>query len=666
MVNEQTAAKVRISYRSHIEGLRAVAILLVVAAHTKVPGLSGGFIGVDVFFVISGYLISGLLVREIELSGSVDFGDFYSRRLRRLLPAWLLVWLVTCVFGMLLVEPARQPDQAAAAAAAALWISNYFFALEELSYFAPLAETNLFLHTWSLGVEEQFYLIWPLLIFVFAARTSAGRRPLLNLMFVVIALSLPASIALSYAAPNLAFYMMPARAWQFALGALVFLYSERDGSSEQSSVLREWGSALGLGAVGVAATLLDGNEHYPGAWALLPSLGTAAALTAASNSATHRLLSLKVLQWIGRRSYGWYLWHWPVLLLGATVLDTRDAFSRAALAGASLLFAAASYRWVEMPLRNSAALASQPKAVVATGLWLAIIAWLGALLWRADAEVLRERLLQAGIAVGSELAPVQNEVEACGEDWYRNGGYSFCHFGPTNSTRTAILIGDSVAAQWSPALKDIFPKAGWHLFVNSRFSCPMLDEPFFNRTIRRDYAVCAAWRRAALEAIAALRPEIVFISTIDNYPFTKEQWIQGTRRVLEAIAPHSGRVYLLRSTPILPDKVWACGVPQTRLHDVLTASDSCSAPTYSRVSDNVFTWQQAAAADFTNVTLVDLTDLVCPEGQCRVRRDSRPVFRDPVHLAPDFVRRLVPALTVRLELPKSSALLVPSEHLDLE
>src|SRR2546421_330933 len=211
------------TFRPDIEGLRAVAILLVVAAHAKVGGRAGGFIGVDVFFVLSGYLITGLLMQELAQHGSIDFAAFYARRLRRLLPSLIVVLVSTCLLAQQLLPAGEQAQQAMAAATAALWLSNFYFSFSTLEYFGPAAETNLFLHTWSLGVEEQFYLLWPALVLVLAG--GAGKRRLWTVMPIVAAAGLLGCIAWTATQPMLAFYMMPARMWQFALGAVVFLYA---------------------------------------------------------------------------------------------------------------------------------------------------------------------------------------------------------------------------------------------------------------------------------------------------------------------------------------------------------------------------------------------------------------------------------------------------------
>lgn len=220
----------RIEYRGDIEGLRAVAILLVVAAHAGVPWLEGGYVGVDVFFVLSGYLITALLVQEVQATGGVRLLDFYARRLRRLLPALMLMVVCTICMAAALLAPFEQLEQTATAGAASIWLSNVYFAFLKLDYFGPAADTNLFLHTWSLGVEEQFYVFWPTwLMFLLGTWRWQGVkqdfRRLRHGMAVTAGLCLILSIFLTVTQPSWAFYLMPSRAWQFALGALALLGS---------------------------------------------------------------------------------------------------------------------------------------------------------------------------------------------------------------------------------------------------------------------------------------------------------------------------------------------------------------------------------------------------------------------------------------------------------
>lgn len=270
------SSEYRLDYRSDIEGLRALAVLLVVGVHAGVPWLSGGFVGVDIFFVLSGFLITGLIVQEVTRTGQLRFIDFYLRRFRRLLPALILMLLGSGLLASVLLAPGQQMQQAIAGATASAWLSNIHFAFQKLDYFAAGNESNIYLHTWSLGVEEQFYLIWPALVYVLLRYKdhASGVSHLRLGMIAVGVISLFASIFATYRFPQFAFYMMPLRAWQFALGALVWLeFRERPGGllawmqgSRMRSATAGW---LGLALLLGTGLLSGSNQPYPGFLALI-------------------------------------------------------------------------------------------------------------------------------------------------------------------------------------------------------------------------------------------------------------------------------------------------------------------------------------------------------------------------------------------------------------
>src|SRR3984885_5243991 len=312
-----TAPQKSPEFRSDIEGLRAVAVLLVVACHCGVSWCRGGFIGVDVFFVLSGYLITGLLMAEIRRTSRLDLPRFYARRARRLLPALLLVLLATLAAGELIQGPQELEFAGRAARATALYISNVFFDHNAADYFAPDVESNPFLHTWSLGVEEQFYLVWPLLLLLGMQRRRSN-RPLIWLLAGVASLSLLFCIWSTAHRPTLAFYELPARAWEFGLGGLLACAGVSTLRGATASLLG-W---LGLAAILVAAYVLRDGAGFPGWLATIPALGTVAVLSAGPARSPYGvglLLDSPPMQYLGARSYSWYLWHWPFIVLAAAM-----------------------------------------------------------------------------------------------------------------------------------------------------------------------------------------------------------------------------------------------------------------------------------------------------------------------------------------------------------
>lgn len=638
-----------LGYRSDIDGLRAIAILLVVAAHAKVPGLAGGFVGVDVFFVLSGYLVSALLTQELFSCGRINFVAFYARRFRRLLPALLVMLLGTGSAALVILPASEQITQTMAAACAALGLSNFHFAFAELDYFGPGAENNLFLHTWSLGVEEQFYLIWPaLLIVVISATRCLGhslRMACLKwTMALLIVISLGCCILLTDRAPAQAFYMIPSRAWQFALGALAWLQFQ-PAMAASPRLMRGLGW-LGLGMIGLAALLLDTSTGYPGMWALLPSLGTAAVLVAGSVQAGKgggRWLSMRPLQAVGRVSYSWYLWHWPVLLLGGALMPLANLATRCILVLIALALAALSYRVVEMPIRSSRPLAARPRVVVYGAIALMLMsANLLSNHWQNMALEKVESPEQRRYAAARADVPLIY-ARAC-DDWFHSAALKLCSFGRNDAPHTVVIMGDSIGVQWFPTVAKVFDHSSWRLLVLTKSSCPMVDEPFFYQRIGRDYVECAQWRQQALAKMAELKPDVLLIGSTDSYGFTRQQWTEGTGRVLAQLAPHAGQLYLLRATPRLPFDGPACLSKKHGLSLQSMPKSSCSALSRDVQRDDVWSWLMAAVEPFRNVHLLDLNEAVCPGGKCSAELGGRIVFRDQQHLTAGFAASLAPAL----------------------
>jgi len=672
----------RLGYRGDIEGLRALAILLVVAAHARVSWLAGGFVGVDVFFVLSGYLITGLLLQEIEKTGHLRFANFYARRLRRLLPALLVMLVCTCLFAAVALAPGEQGGQAVAAATASIWFSNIHFAFAKLDYFSSGASSNLFLHTWSLGVEEQFYLVWPaLMLLAFGAWRGKGNhvRRVKVAMFAIAAISLVCCIALTRTAPQMAFYMMPLRAWQFAAGALVWLhFHSADAGDKHKSpqhrglIVSRCAGWLGLGLIVASALWFDANMAYPGWRSLLPTLGAAAIIAAGvsdGGASISRVLSRRPLQAIGRVSYSWYLWHWPVLLLGGALVPTEAPAYRAGLVGLSLLIAVMSYYWVEAPIRHQARWIVRPGVTVLTAVVLMMTANVLCIAWANTASKWLGSPIQQHYAKAKVDAPVIY-LMGC-DDWYLSDEVHACAFGSNTATHTAVLMGDSVGAQWFPAIATALDRPDWRLLVLTKSACPMVDESFFYPRIGREYVECTTWRRHALQMVAELRPDIVVLGSDSNYDFDYTQSVEGTARLLKTISAATGHIYILRGTPHLPFSGPACLSAQSWLPWLHTRQHGCEAPAYSKQDDDAYQRLRQASKRFNNVAILDLNDAVCPGGECKAERDGVVVFRDSQHLTATFVESLSEDLAQQLGVrgpatkPTHSASDVPDAGADL-
>ena len=650
----------RLGFRADIEGLRAIAIMLVVAAHAGVPWLQGGFVGVDVFFVLSGFLITGLLLREVADSGSIRFVEFYLRRLRRLLPAMAFMIIATCLVAANVLSPAEQLEQAKAGATASLWASNIYFALVQLDYFSAGAEGNLFLHTWSLGVEEQFYLVWPILLLWTLGRNRGLARlgQLKALMFVVMMLSLVMAIYLTYSLPQLAFYMMPMRAWQFAVGALVCLVGRSGAmfralpSGVSHERLSNWLGWLGLATIVAAGIVWSSRVPYPSWRALFPALGTAAIIAAGQRGAlagVSRFLAWRPLQLVGRVSYSWYLWHWPVLLLGYAIIGSHSPWLRAALVFISLGLALVSYGLIEAPIRHQSFLLKHARLALPGAVVAMVAIGFFAMHWytRAFVETNSQEFQRYSQAHGD--APVIYGM-GC-DEWYHSDRVAMCSFGPADAPHTAVLMGDSVAGQWFPAFAEVFDRPDWRVLVLTKSACPMVDEPIFYERIGRDYTECTNWRRHALEQLASIKPDVVMLGTVSTNGFTKEQWIDGTKRVLSTLSPVAGRIYIMRGTPHLPFDGPNCLSSHQVRPAWLNALAECSAPANDEHAQSIFGWLGEATASVANARTVDMNDVVCPGQRCRAELDGHVVFRDSQHLTASFAESMAPLLKSRMESP---------------
>lgn len=340
-------------YRPDVDGLRAIAILAVVLYHVHVPGFGGGFVGVDIFFVISGFLIGGIVSREVT-EGRYSFTAFYARRAKRILPALLCMIFVVSILAFATLEPDRLRAFAESDASALIGTSNVrYWVLAH--YFELDWRQDPLVMTWSLGVEEQFYLFLPPLILLLHRLSPRTIAPMVALLSV---LSLALSIQLVKSQPSAAFYLLPGRAWELGVGVLVALWQERWRFRPRRAAANSI-SLAALLAITVAIALFDDDTRFPGAAALLPVLGTAALIVTAPSWLNRWILAAGPMRFIGLISYSWYLWHWPPLVLAQHALGRElKPIESFMLVLASFAIACASWRFVERPFRRRTTIAN--------------------------------------------------------------------------------------------------------------------------------------------------------------------------------------------------------------------------------------------------------------------------------------------------------------------
>lgn len=656
-----------LTFRPDIQGLRAIAVGLVVLAHAKVAGFAGGFVGVDVFFVLSGYLITGLLAEERLATGTILYGRFLARRLRRLLPAMLVMLVSVLVVSFLLLTTYEMQMQSRSFPYAVTWLSNFFFAFAEHDYFHALQAKDLFLHTWSLGVEEQFYLVWPWLIllsFGVRYRNEAPhlmRNTVLGVLVVVFAASLALSLYLSGSMPILSFYMMPARGWQFALGAAVYVGLHLADADKSALFLSGrvksavWGAGVaGLALVLGSAVLLGPNITYPGYYALLPSFGAALLIGAGKlsvDSGVMRVLRSRPFVWTGDRSYSIYLWHWPVLILGDSLRISQSAPGILFLVAISLVLASISYRYIEWPFWKGQYSRAAPRTVVLTAT-LTIVATMGC-------SVAVDRLVLDKKPIATDMLAYQPRLDMP-KDLYgpeKNCDSSIasaelvpCTIGDAGGDGLVVVLGDSIGAQWATMLAGIFRTPNWQVTVLTKSACAIADLDYFYHGVGADYEVCTQWRSNALRYISQIRPDIVVVGSSASYEFSETEWIDGSLSVLRELSKSTDQVVLIPGTPRLSFDGPSClQKPGRSVSRSIESAQTCEESQGETRPAEVAGYLHQSASTFDNVAILDLADLVCPDGRCAAQSaDGVIVFRDHAHLTVTFVNSLIPAVRERL------------------
>lgn len=427
------------SYRPDIDGLRAVAVLLVVVFHAFPSSMRGGFVGVDVFFVISGYLISGIIFGELA-KNRFSIADFYVRRIRRIFPALLLVMVASLLAGWLILLPDEFSKLGKHAAAGAAFLSNIVL-WREAGYFDDDAALKPFLHLWSLGVEEQFYLAWPLILALLWRWRERALVPVMALVLLCAA-SFVANVALIERNPTAVFFMPFTRFWELMIGAMLAYARVASASSPEpgaSPTLRHIASWGGLLAIAGAAAVIDKSSSFPGYWALLPAAGAALILWAGPHAAVNRgLLSLRPVVYIGLISYPLYLWHWPLLSLARIWTGAElSNLTAGALACAAVALAALTYHLVETPIRAMRSPRQMSASAVALAALMVLVAALAALVWLNKVPALSSRF------------PHMTEVAVAANDIGYHGDRTIAGRRPSK----VLMFGDSHMQQYMPRVE---------------------------------------------------------------------------------------------------------------------------------------------------------------------------------------------------------------------
>ena len=606
---------------TQIQGLRAVAAILVTVFHARL--VPGGFIGVDIFYVISGYLITGLILREIEKTGTLDLRSFYQRRIKRLLPTSVFVLFVTAIFAWILFPPITRDALGRDLFAAAAYISNYLFAWWQNDYQNLNATPSPFIHYWSLAVEEQFYIVWPLFI-LFLARY--GKNIVLAGIAITTLLSLLFSIYLTQVAPIWAFYSLPTRAWELGFGALLLFLPE----TKKKIRILPW-----LGFFGIAISSFNFNENtaFPGKNALVPVLATVFLMASIKYwpPLFNDLANSRLSQWLGAISYPLYLWHWPALVLPSSAMGRPLRFyERFLCILLTIVLAHYTSKYIEEPLRhkNFAPRTIYKGAAITTAASLVA----GVLISFTSSSIITTK---GEVSYQFDLVQVMEKPDVYGDGCHVNYGETksgYCTYGDKESSNTIVLYGDSHAAQWFPVLEKMAIERGFKLVSLTKSACPAVDA---KRPDQGAFKMvhCTKWRENSIKRIAEIQPLAVITSSFQyftpaNSSISRAQWWNdGQRKLLKGLRGSTNNLIYISDTP-------------RPLRDI----PNCLASRDSKVCDST---ERSKVSVIPGFDVINPNPWLC-SSYCPAIVEGTVAYRDASHISVDMALKLLPKLDAAL------------------
>ena len=655
-----------VRYRPHLDGLRTVAVYLVVAYHAGLGLFSGGYIGVDIFFVLSGYLVTQILVRDLGRTGRVRAAQFYARRVRRILPAAIVTLVATAVVYSIVASPAEVLDSLGAFRAAFLYVTNWYFIHQANDYFAADVNSNPVLQFWSLAIEEQFYLVWPMLLAGLFVLTARLRRQWWAMRTAVLIAALASMVlALSLAETNVAraYYGTDTRAYQLLFGAALALTPQVLHLGDRWERVARWASVATLGLLVLLATsFFSFGPISRGIVVAALALALLVALESTRGGVAKDLLSARSFTYLGRISYGVYLWHWPVVVIAGYQRDLSPVELFVISAGLATILAALSYRFVEHPIRMSGVLNRYKAPVIAVGFVSSIV--IGLLVMPA--------ILDRGSTSVAATSTVTSPTNLRLLDWHAaiddipvlpdclGRPVAACTL--THGDGPSVLImGDSNARMWIPALTEVAKQRSWTFSVASYPTCP------WERglaVVYKTYEGCRAhqgdWYK---RVIPELDPDLIIVShqAFDNptrpyrfiapdgrgigpndadYEATLERSVAASLRTLER---PERQIVIIEPIPDTPD-------PRM---DPLRCLSTGAAPETCSFNANRRPWplerfyrEQAKRAD---VASIDPDRMVCPRWPtCDAVVGRIIVKRDANHLTATYARSLAGPMAARL------------------
>ena len=669
--------------RRDIEGLRAVATFLVLPYHAGLMLFPGGYVGVDVFFVISGFVITGQLIKEVDREGTVNLLGFYARRAKRLLPASAVVLVATAIMTWLWVPRIRWESTGGDIVASSLYFVNWRLADRSVDYLAEDVTPSAVQHYWSLSVEEQFYFVWPLLLLgavLVAARLGVNRRA--ALLAGLAAVAVPSLLWAGHqavASPERAYFITTTRMWEFTIGAFVAIVATRlDRMPRSLAIVLTW---TGLGMILVSGRIFTADMTWPGYYALLPTVGTGLVIAggvAAGARGPVAILGNRFMLFIGYLTYSLYLWHWPLLIVAREHFGSISLLAGLAIMVFTIVPAYLTFHLVENPLRSSRLMSTHPRVALSLGVNATLVG-VAAGLALVVALSTTVSTLPPGSAQGAAALSSSPTRDPAGQpvkevsggitpdplqatkdvpELYADGCQvdvdsaepTTCEYGAADAKTTIAVVGDSKAAQWVPAFQVLAKQNDWRIVTYTKSACQFATvETSLDGDV---YQTCRDWTDNVLGKLTGPdKPDVVVTAgqrdqgvvggSDGDLDLSEDAMRDALADTWTRIDDAGVKVVVLADTPQTGGDIYAC---------VAEHPDDLTACTYERRHgiDASGAPVQGAAAKEAGLPFVDLTDYICPSAQCPPVIGNVLIYRQGSHLTKTYVETLAPRLESEL------------------
>jgi len=642
--------------RTDIQALRALAIVSVLVFHVWPERLTGGFVGVDIFFVISGYLITGQLWRQEQRTGKVDFKDFWARRARRLLPASLLVIAVTTVATFFLTTASWFNKVHNEAYGATAYVQNWVLIKKVTNYLTDDGTKSPFQHFWSLSVEEQYYIFWPVILFLclwlvkLFPKVFKNKAVLLSVLGLILVASFAFSVWQTRELPKEAYFNTFTRAWEFAAGALLAIATSganAKDAAERATKLNPIWFIAGVLLMGYAIFMFTPQTPFPSFWAGIPVLGAVLALhggQSASRLVPTRLMAIRPIQFLGDISYSLYLWHWPILILAPWVVPNNiDVFGRFAIVAIAIVLGWLSKKYVEDPVRFGwLSTLKAGRQLIAAGIGMAVV-----LISIFGLNIVAKDQLKNSYGNTQLTPPLSNldkgvraaESGDCKVSREENN-FITCQKGDPKGTIRVALIGDSHTREWFVPVDNLAFKYHWNLTMISKSACSLVDPAQYPPNLT--HYSCRGWNQKLQDYLASQPPFDLIINSNSSLVTQGRADVGASfASAVKKMTTRGTKFLLIHDTPKPKENF----IPCIEMYGAKAAA-RCGIPLAGGMSPA--DPMPAAVRGFQNVIVADFTRFFCDAKTCSPVKGKIIVYRDNSHITSTWAQHLQPQLEAKI------------------